>query len=527
MGKKKSKSRSKAPAAKNNKGLIDFPQSLRDEVQKGEFDESRIIGPSQLRDMLQSMPEGASEAFGIPKFELEPHIKPRLKVLDQANMSFQVLNQLYKTSNLENERVYRNLYQDICEYQNVWFDEIFRVDTSRPVHCEQSNGILGTLCTILRQRGDLEGCMEIMPTYTRVLERYQQMSMRPSVDPRQVFCCISLAHKYYLIRINCGIQLQDQQMAASAFRYVVGYERMPSLQLEPNWIYVLEAFNLDLKTSSDATIYNCLVMASDVKPITGSKASKGVQLRSCGHCQRKEEMLGDYKVCSRCNAAWYCSVGCQQKDWKAHKVFCKKKRKDECKVDPEDLKTVATMLTNNYAQTVQTHTGQTVTEKQKKDAIPGLLRLFREILPTKFPQYNDNVGFADGSRDPVFLAELGAYFQKQPGYESQAEISAKPDVQKYVESLDSPDVIHVDDETIEETAEALINGAAIPLAAAMGKTVDKVKLIQRTKTMISTYMLQHPEYNSYRGFKDLSQCEELKQIFAGELADCLNGATMT
>ncbi len=104
------------------------------------------------------------------------------------------------------------------------------------------------------------------------------------------------------------------------------------------------------------------------------------------------------------------------------------------------------------------------------------------------------------------------------------KIYAKPDVQNYVQSLDSPDVIHVHNKTIqiEETAEAMINGVTIPLAIVTGKTVNKAKVvIQCTKTMISMYIPQHPEYNSYRGLEELAECEELKQILAGEFMDCL------
>ena len=118
-------------------------------------------------------------------------------------MRFQVLNQLYRSSNLECERYYQDLYKDICEHEYTWFHVIFKVNTTQPQHCERSTGILGTLCTLLRQRGDLEACMSIMPMYTRVLGRYQQMSAREPVDPGQVFCCDGLTYKYHLIRINC------------------------------------------------------------------------------------------------------------------------------------------------------------------------------------------------------------------------------------------------------------------------------------------------------------------------------------
>ena len=92
----------------------------------------------------------------------------------------------------------------------------------------------------------------------------------------------------------------------------------------------------------------------------------------------------------------------------------------KCKVNLEALKDVADLLTENYAKTMFVHTFQVVTEKQKKATVPGLLKLFQDLLVNKMPP--------DAGRDPVFELELSVYFQKQPGYEPLVHIHQNVEV---------------------------------------------------------------------------------------------------
>ena len=43
--------------------------------------------------------------------------------------------------------------------------------------------------------------------------------------------------------------------------------------------------------------------------------------QGCESCGKKSVSL---KKCSRCKKVKYCSVECQTKDWKSHKIGCKK-----------------------------------------------------------------------------------------------------------------------------------------------------------------------------------------------------------
>jgi MYND finger len=52
---------------------------------------------------------------------------------------------------------------------------------------------------------------------------------------------------------------------------------------------------------------------------------------TCDHCNKTKEELGlksKLKVCSVCKLAFYCSVDCQKKQWKEHKVYCRKPTND-------------------------------------------------------------------------------------------------------------------------------------------------------------------------------------------------------
>ena len=109
----------------------------------------------------------------------------RLTKLKQAHLRFKVLSKVSYQSSFEFEtRHYRELYEDINAHHDFWFNKLFQ----NPAHAYKATGILGTLCTILRQWGDLEGCMEVMSTYTAVLKIYQQLS-EGSGDEDEILKC--------------------------------------------------------------------------------------------------------------------------------------------------------------------------------------------------------------------------------------------------------------------------------------------------------------------------------------------------
>lgn len=147
-------------------------------------------------------------------------------------------------SGLDFERYYRDLYEDIMEHYDLWFDKLFHVDTDDPTPAEFTTGILGTLCTILRQRGDLQECAEVMKTYMAVLKRYQQMT-EGCGDKAQVDCCEGLTFKANIIRLNLGVQIEDKEMAMTAFHDVVRYEKREKVRIHCLYAFCTYCFSTD------------------------------------------------------------------------------------------------------------------------------------------------------------------------------------------------------------------------------------------------------------------------------------------
>lgn len=80
----------------------------------------------------------------------------RLLVLHEAHQTFWL-----KKRNLHYERPYVNLYEDILACKDVWFEGLFSQD-GNCVYAERCIGILGSLATIHRQRGDLTKTEEVL-----------------------------------------------------------------------------------------------------------------------------------------------------------------------------------------------------------------------------------------------------------------------------------------------------------------------------------------------------------------------------
>lgn len=98
-------------------------------------------------------------------------------------------------------------------------------DSTTPVHCERCCGILGTLCTILQHRRDLEQCMLVMPVYTKMMiERYQEQTTGSS-DKDSVICYKGLVYKYHEICSFCAFMLSDGAMFLKSLRPVVTFEQ--------------------------------------------------------------------------------------------------------------------------------------------------------------------------------------------------------------------------------------------------------------------------------------------------------------
>lgn len=209
----------------------------------------------------------------------------RLMILKQAHLRFSLLSKVSYNSGLDFERYYRELFDDIQAHHDIWFDKLFNVDNPKATHAEFTTGILGTLCTILRQRGDLRGCMEVMPTYMAVLKRYQQMT-EGCGRAAQIKCCEGLTYRANIIRINLGVQLSDNQMEMQAFHDAVAYEKKEKelgrydVDNAPDMDGIMEMFfgHNRFEEVSDDDIFQALSFMSNDQDGDGPP----LELRKCG-----------------------------------------------------------------------------------------------------------------------------------------------------------------------------------------------------------------------------------------------------
>lgn len=276
-------------------------------IENGELDEDKLM--FQFSDEVD-IPPGCTDISAV--LNEAKVIGERRMVLKQAHYRFSLLSKVSYNSSMDFERYYRNLYDDIIEHHDIWFDKLYNVDNPNPTHAEFSTGILGTLCTILRQRGELEECSKVMVTYMEVLKRYQTMTDGCG-SAAQIKCCEGLTYKANLIRINLGGQLRDKQMAMKAFRDMVVYEKKEKAlgrydcDTEPDFSGVLEGFlgRGDIDKVDDDDIYKALLFMTD--DLDSRDEGPALKLHKCGHCDKEESMHGDHKKCSRCHQQPYCS----------------------------------------------------------------------------------------------------------------------------------------------------------------------------------------------------------------------------
>ena len=73
--------------------------------------------------------------------------------------------------------------------------------------------------------------------------------------------------------------------------------------------------------------------------------------RMCRYCNKAEdnpEFQLSLKTCSRCKQAHYCTQDCQKKDWKEHRLVCRKQSL-ACTTDNTSQRIVANFMGRNYA----------------------------------------------------------------------------------------------------------------------------------------------------------------------------------
>ena len=98
-------------------------------------------------------------------------------------------------------------------------------------------------------------------------------------------------------------------------------------------------------------VKTALMLNDPANDIMFSKDENKKTRRMCRYCNKAElnpEFQLSLKTCSRCKQAYYCTQDCQKKDWKEHRLVCRKQSL-ACTTDNTSQRIVANFMGRNYA----------------------------------------------------------------------------------------------------------------------------------------------------------------------------------
>ena len=240
-----------------------------------------------------------------------------------------------RLGNFRGERAYRLYMEDIEDNRAEWM--AFFDHKGNAEHAEHTCGILGTLATLYRHRGELEDCERVLDLEHEVLKRYQRSSVDASHE--QQACCDGLAYKYRTIRYNLCQQTQRYQQCVELFREQALYEAKNGFDFDSSNYHFMVSVVLgkpstlrEIKRLTDTEVMRIVMAPLKNEEATVEYANEMdqrrrlVELKTCAACGRHEDSVRAFKACARCEAVFYCGRVCQKADWKTHKKACKASR---------------------------------------------------------------------------------------------------------------------------------------------------------------------------------------------------------
>lgn len=192
---------------------------------------------------------------------------------------------------------------------------------------------------------------------------------------------------------------------------------------------------------------------------------------------------------------------------KVHKHLCGKKNTTD--IESSVFLDIAKKLTGHYAQVVEMN-GGTVTEGQKSDAVPGLIKKLKTMLTGEYKYFNSLATICDAKVDPDFSTELAGFFAEQPGYEMWKVLRLGH--KEYMEDLNSKrqgnKVVMITDDVIKSKCEDIATAYKVHCMNQY-EDEDKADLLNQSKhdalvgalvKLVKRYVVENPQYNSYAGF---------------------------
>ena len=143
---------------------------------------------------------------------------------------------------------------------------------------------------------------------------------------------------------------------ATTVRYFLA-ENLPSwTKVRPHLEHALEISRVEGSMSVHKALQDLVNLGQRLKPLVGpggpsaSALNSGVLFNMCLWCNKTEKDDGSKLAeCPGCKSAHYCSKECQKRDWKTHKVQCKKIQEQsgaDYKAKASDMKTVEIQMFN-------------------------------------------------------------------------------------------------------------------------------------------------------------------------------------
>eukprot|EP00121_Abeoforma_whisleri_P001159 Awhi_evm1s1029 len=105
--------------------------------------------------------------------------------------------------------VYLAYYNSLVKDQEFWF-ALFSEPGLNDTVCEVSIGIIGTLATVQRQKGNFDFTSEILALDAKLFGFYQKM-VRKAQNWNAGYCYEELKYKYHMIHFNLNIDLYQEK----------------------------------------------------------------------------------------------------------------------------------------------------------------------------------------------------------------------------------------------------------------------------------------------------------------------------
>jgi hypothetical protein len=233
--------------------------------------------------------------------------------------------------NLKGERAYKEYYDDLQANSTEWM--VFFAHEDHYEHAEHTCGILGTLATIYRQRGQVEDCEMVLDKELEVLGHYQRSVTSLGLPREHISCCDGLTYKYNVIRFNLYMQTKRYEHCVQLIRELVTYEaKYGYSRHESNFLFLLptllqkEPTLANARGLSDGEVKKIIMLGAQSSGDLPADLQDGdlpVRLQICAQCGQQEGAIGEHKKCQGCRTVFYCGRACQKKDWKRHKKICK------------------------------------------------------------------------------------------------------------------------------------------------------------------------------------------------------------